>query len=241
MHLIGLNNIFFNNFKILGTMKQIISVIYKAALFVFALLVLGAGVFGIAGSGALSTAVGKLVTDNIYYAFNFVLPTIMGMSVMNIVEYLCSLFTIARPVYENIAKSSVSAGGSTITTVEQRALRAMDLVIWTGYIFNVLLSAICLVFYPFLIYMTTGETVNWGENLFIVLVQAGLITVMYALDYGVGYMFAITGIMEDVIREVQNRRGATPSSAPAPSPSAAPITPPNAPAGRKFKRFRKVP
>lgn len=220
-------------------MKQIISVVYKSALFVFALLVLGAGVFGIAGSGVLSTAVGQLVTDNIYYAFNFVLPTIMDISVMNVVEYLCSLFTIARPVYENIARSSVSAGGSSITTIEQRALRAMDLVIWTGYLFNVLLSLICLLIYPLIIFLTTGETVNWGENMFIVLVQAGLITVMYALDYGVGYMFAVTGIMEDVIKEVQIKRvrSTSPSASPTPNPN--PPTGPTPP--RTFKRFRPKP
>lgn len=218
-------------------MKQIISVIYKSALFVFALLVLGAGVFGIAGSAALSTAVGQLVTDNIYYAFNFTLPNILGISVMVIVEYLCSLFTIARPVYENIARSSVSAGGSSITTVEQRALRAMDLVIWTGYLFNVLLSLICLLIYPLIIFLTTGETVNWGENMFIVLVQAGLITVMYALDYGVGYMFAVTGIMEDVIKEVQIKRIKSILPNASPNPTSNPPTGPTPP--RMFKRFKK--
>ena len=220
-------------------MKQIISVVYKSSLFVFALLILGAGVFGIAGSFALSTAVGQLVTDNIYYAFSFTLPVIWGnINIMTIVEYLCSLFTLARPVYKNIAESSLSAGGTTITTTEQRALRAMDAVIWTGYVFNVMLSLICLLGYPLIEYFMNGTEVNWGENLFIVIVQAGLITVMYALDYGVGYMFAVTGIMEEVIKEVQTRRSSSSQAAPTSTPSTPPPSTPSTPQGRKLRRFK---
>jgi hypothetical protein len=75
--------------------------------------------------------------------------------------------------------------------------------------------------------------------MFIVLVQAGLITVMYALDYGVGYMFAVTGIMEDVIKEVQIKRvrSTSPSASPTPNPN--PPTGPTPP--RTFKRFRPKP
>ncbi|HMT01820.1 MAG TPA: hypothetical protein PKD00_00680 [Burkholderiales bacterium] len=220
-------------------MKEVIGKIYKGVTFAMALIVVGLVVIAFVAVMFLSHGVGDMVQKNIEDYFGHALPLIFGIPIVAIIEYLSSLFTVARPVYSSLARSSVSSGGSTITTLEQATLRGIDTVIWVAYGFNILISIVTLIMYPAILYVLYGETTDWAVNTFKVLVQAGIITVMYAADSAVGHLFAITGIMETVVIEMKAKKSSLSSSGSTPPP----FTPSSSSwgaGGKKIKRSKKV-